>query len=212
MDKRFENNMVDIVGTIVSHSEFSYEKFGEKFCTFNIVSKRLSGYEDIIPVIVPEWMTSDRDYYGRKVRVTGQFRSCNRNDRERNRLVLSVHANEIEEIDDDNESLSKNKIRLDGFICKSPIYRETPMGREIADVLLAVNRSYGKSDYIPCLFWGNNAKHVYTLGVGAHTKVYGRIQRREYVKRLSETESETRVAYEVSANRFEVEEEKEDAD
>ena len=95
MDKRFENNMVDIVGTIVSHPEFSYEKFGEKFCTFNIVSKRLSGYEDIIPVIVPEWMTSDRDYYGRKVRVTGQFRSCNRNDRERNRLVLSVHANEI---------------------------------------------------------------------------------------------------------------------
>ena len=212
MDKRFENNMVDIVGTIVSHPEFSYEKFGEKFCTFNIVSKRLSGYEDIIPVIVPEWMTSDRDYYGRKVRVTGQFRSCNRNDRERNRLVLSVHANEIEEIDDDNESLSKNKIRLDGFICKSPIYRETPMGREIADVLLAVNRSYGKSDYIPCLFWGNNAKHVYTLGVGAHIKVYGRIQSREYVKLLSETESETRVAYEVSVNRFEVEEEKEDAD
>ena len=212
MDKRFENNMVDIVGTIVSHPEFSYEKFGEKFCTFNIVSKRLSGYEDIIPVIVPEWMTSDRDYYGRKVRVTGQFRSCNRNDRERNRLVLSVHANEIEEIDDDNESLSKNKIRLDGFICKSPIYRETPMGREIADVLLAVNRSYGKSDYIPCLFWGNNAKHVYTLGVGAHIKVYGRIQSREYVKQLSETESETRVAYEVSVNRFEVEEEKEDAD
>ena len=212
MDKRFENNMVDIVGTIVSHPEFSYEKFGEKFCTFNIVSKRLSGYEDIIPVIVPEWMTSDRDYYGRKARVTGQFRSCNRNDRERNRLVLSVHANEIEEIDDDNESLSKNKIRLDGFICKSPIYRETPMGREIADVLLAVNRSYGKSDYIPCLFWGNKARHVYTLGVGAHIKVYGRIQSREYVKRLSETESETRVAYEVSVNRFEVEEEKEDAD
>lgn len=212
MDKRFENNMVDIVGSIVSHPEFSYEKFGEKFCTFNIVSKRLSGYEDIIPVIVPEWMASDRDYYGRKVKITGQFRSCNRNDRERNRLVLSVHANEIEEIDDDNESLSKNKIRLDGFICKSPIYRETPMGREIADVLLAVNRSYGKSDYIPCLFWGNNAKHVYTLGVGAHIKVYGRIQSREYVKRLSETESETRVAYEVSANRFEVEEEKEDAD
>ena len=125
---------------------------------------------------------------------------------------MSVHANEIEEIDDDNESLSKNKIRLDGFICKSPIYRETPMGREIADVLLAVNRSYGKSDYIPCLFWGNNAKHVYTLGVGAHIKVYGRIQSREYVKLLSETESETRVAYEVSVNRFEVEEEKEDAD
>ena len=212
MDKRFENNMVDIVGSIVSHPEFSYEKFGEKFCTFNIVSKRLSGYEDIIPVIVPEWMASDRDYYGRKVKITGQFRSCNRNDRERNRLVLSVHANEIEEIDDDNESLSKNKIRLDGFICKRPIYRETPMGREIADVLLAVNRSYGKSDYIPCLFWGNNAKHVYTLGVGAHIMVSGRIQSREYVKGLAETESETRVAYEVSVNRFEVEEEKEDAD
>lgn len=212
MDKRFENNMVDIVGMIVSHPEFRYEKFGEKFCTFNIVSKRLSGYEDIIPVIVPEWMTSDRDYCGRKARVTGQLRSFNRHEGEKNHLVLSVHANEIEEIDNGKDDFNKNEITLDGFICKSPIYRETPMGREIADVLLAVNRSYGKSDYIPCLFWGNNAKHVYTLGVGAHIKVYGRIQSREYVKRLSETESETRVAYEVSVNRFEVEEEKEDAD
>ena len=206
MDKRFENNIVDIVGTIVSHPEFSYEKFGEKFCTFNIVSKRLSGYEDIIPVIVPERLFNiDNITIGKQLRVFGQFRSFNDHSDGGNHIVLSVFSQDIEEME--GSDLTINSIWIDGFICKNPVYRKTPQGREIADVIVAVNRQYGKSDYIPCIAWGRNARFVSRLQVGNRIRLSGRIQSRVYNKKISDDEVVEKTAYEVSVSKIEVEEE-----
>ena len=135
--------------------------------------------------------------------VTGQFRSYNRHEERRNRLVLSVFAREITFIDEMEESSKTNQIFLDGYICKEPIYRKTPLGREIADLLLAVNRPYGKSDYIPCICWGRNARYASAFEVGGHVLIWGRIQSREYMKRIGENETEKRTAYEVSVSKLE---------
>ena len=203
MDKRFENNIVDIVGTIVSHPEFSYEKFGEKFCTFNIVSKRLSGYEDIIPVIVPERLFNiDNITIGKQLRVFGQFRSFNDHSDGGNHIVLSVFSQDIEEME--GSDLTINSIWIDGFICKNPVYRKTPQGREIADVIVAVNRQYGKSDYIPCIAWGRNARFVSRLQVGNRIRLSGRIQSRVYNKKISDDEVVEKTAYEVSVSKIEL--------
>ena len=135
--------------------------------------------------------------------VTGQFRSYNRHEEQKNRLVLSVFAREAEFIDEEPDGAKTNTILLDGYICKLPVYRKTPLGREIADLLLAVNRPYGKSDYIPCICWGRNARFASTFQVGEHVQLIGRIQSREYMKKLSETETEKRTAYEVSVSKLE---------
>ena len=137
--------------------------------------------------------------------VNGQFRSYNRHEEKKNKLVLSVFAREIEFIDEIDENAKSNQIFLDGFICKEPIYRKTPLGREIADILLAVNRPYGKSDYIPCISWGRNARFASSFQVGDRCMVWGRIQSREYMKKISEEEQEKRVAYEVSVSKLETE-------
>ena len=137
------------------------------------------------------------------IMVSGQFRSYNRHEELKNRLVLSVFAREIEFIDEEPDGAKTNHILLEGYMCKRPVYRKTPLGREIADLLLAVNRPYGKSDYIPCICWGRNARYASSFDVGEHVRVLGRIQSREYVKKLSETETETRVAYEVSVSKLE---------
>ena len=134
-----------------------------------------------------------------------QFRSYNKHEECKNRLVLSVFVREIEFVEDSEEveeDIKSNQIYLDGYICKEPIYRKTPLGREIADLLVAVNRSYGKSDYIPCICWGRNARFASGFEVGGHVQVWGRIQSREYVKKINEDEIEKRIAYEVSVSKI----------
>ena len=202
-DKVIENNQVTVMGEIVSGFAYSHEIFGEGFYMVDVKCKRLSESYDIIPVMVSERLLDvTADYTGELICINGQFRSYNRHEERRNRLVLSVFAREITFIDEMEESSKTNQIFLDGYICKEPIYRKTPLGREIADLLLAVNRPYGKSDYIPCIAWGRNARYASGFDVGSHVCVEGRIQSREYMKKLSETECEKRVAYEVSVSKY----------
>ena len=144
-----------------------------------------------------------QDYTGEFIMVSGQFRSYNRHDEQKNRLVLSVFVREVSFIEEELDGAKTNNIFLDGYICKLPVYRKTPLGREIADLLLAVNRPYGKSDYIPCICWGRNARFASTFEVGEHVQIMGRIQSREYIKKLTETETEKRIAYEVSVSKLE---------
>ena len=166
--------------------------------------RRLSNSVDTIPVMISERLIDvECDYRGEFLMVSGQFRSYNRHDEQKNRLVLSVFAREVSFIEEELDGAKTNNILLDGYICKLPIYRKTPLGREIADLLLAVNRPYGKSDYIPCICWGRNARFASAFEVGEHVQVLGRIQSREYVKKLSETETEKRTAYEVSVSKLE---------
>lgn len=203
-DKMFENNQVTIMGEIVSDFVYSHEVYGEGFYMVEVSVNRLSNFVDYIPVMVSERLIDvSGNYKGQNVFVTGQFRSFNRHEEHKNRLVLSVFAREFELADETVEEAATNEIFLDGFICKESIYRKTPLGREIADLLVAVNRSYGKSDYIPCICWGRNARFAAGFEVGAHVQIWGRIQSREYVKKLSETEVEQRVAYEVSVSKIE---------
>ena len=144
-----------------------------------------------------------RDYTGEFIMASGQFRSYNRHEEQKNRLVLSLFVREVSFIDEELDGAKTNQIFLDAYICKLPVYRKTPLGREIADLLLAVNRPYGKSDYIPCICWGRNARFASSFEVGEHVQVIGRIQSREYIKRLSETETQKRTAYEVSVSKLE---------
>lgn len=205
MDKIFENNQVELVGEVSKEAVFSHEVFGEGFYLIEVNASRTSGINDVIPVTISERMCNVKELRtGQRLKIYGQFRSFNCHEEKRHRLILSVFARELEFLDDLEDSLEANDIFLDGYICKSPIYRKTPLGREIADVLVAVNRSYGKSDYIPCICWGRNAVFASGFEVGTHVQICGRIQSREYVKKFSETESETRVAYEVSVSKVEV--------
>lgn len=211
MSREQENNKVTLSGEIVSNFEFSHECYGEGFYTAMLVCDRKSRKEDIVPIMVSERIVDVKaDWIGWFVRVSGQFRSYSKHEGGRRHLILSVFAREFEVIGmlifDDN----KNQIFLDGHICKKPTYRETPLGREIADILLAVNRSYGKSDYIPCIAWGRNARFASGLEVGTRLQVDGRIQSREYQKRISDDEYETRTAYEVSVEKVEKVEETEE--
>jgi single-stranded DNA-binding protein len=158
----------------------------------------------MIPVMVSERLIDvKQDYKGKFVEVLGQFRSYNRHEESKNKLVLSVFAREVKMVDELSENAKPNHIFLDGFVCKPPIYRKTPLGREIADVLLAVNRPYGKSDYIPCICWGRNARFAETFAVGGHVQIWGRIQSREYQKKMNEVDFEKRIAYEVSVSKLE---------
>ncbi len=207
-DKVIENNQVTIMGEIVSDFSYSHEIFGEGFYLVDVSVKRLSESYDVIPLMVSERLIDvNADYKGRNICVNGQFRSYNRHEERKNRLVLSVFAREIFFVDEVEESAKSNQIYLDGYICKEPIYRKTPLGREIADVLLAVNRPYGKSDYIPCICWGRNARYANQFKVGERCAIWGRIQSREYMKKLSDTEVEKRVAFEVSVSKLELMEE-----
>ena len=166
--------------------------------------KRLSNSEDRIPLMISERLIDvSQDYTGEFIMVSGQFRSYNRHDEQKNRLVLSVFVREVSFIEEELDGAKTNNIFLDGYICKLPAYRKTPLGREIADLLLAVNRPYGKSDYIPCICWGRNARFASTFEVGEHVQIMGRIQSREYIKKLTETETEKRIAYEVSVSKLE---------
>ena len=203
-DKIIENNQVTITGEVASEFTFSHEVFGEGFYMVEVLVRRLSNSDDRIPLMISERLIDvTQDYRGEYITVNGQFRSYNKHDENKNHLVLSVFVREITFVEEELDGAKTNNIMLDGYICKNPIYRKTPLGREIADLLLAVNRPYGKSDYIPCICWGRNARFASTFQVGEHVQILGRIQSREYVKKLTETETEKRVAYEVSVGKLE---------
>lgn len=198
-----ENNTVLITGTVAEGCVFSHEVYGEGFYMFRISSERLSDKADILPVTISERLI-DKELLqvGTKVEITGQLRSYNNYNSKKNRLVLTIFAREISLLEETDEKM-ENQIFLNGFICKAPIYRKTPFGREISDILVAVNRAYNKSDYIPCIAWGRNARYMANLEVGANIKVWGRVQSRMYQKRVGETVEE-RVAYEVSVSKIEL--------
>ena len=208
-----ENNHLVLIGKIISDKTFSHEIYGESFYLFNLEVPRLSGTEDIIPITISERLIANFDLtIGRKVVVEGQFRSYNSYENERNRLVLTVFAKDIIEYKEEEEEQKENKsneVVLNGYICKKPIYRQTPFGREIADILLAVNRAYNKSDYIPCIAWGRNARFCENMEIGTEVKVVGRIQSRTYEKKFEDGRVEQRVAYEVSIGSLEVIDKKE---
>ena len=203
-DKIIENNQVSIMGKIDTGFTFSHQVFGEGFFTLQLLVLRLKKNKDRIPIMVSERLLDiTQDYTGQYIEIHGQFRSYNRHEEKHNRLVLSVFAREVNFVEEQDESLPVNQIFLDGFICKPPVYRKTPLGREIADMLLAVNRPYSKSDYIPCICWGRNARYASAFTVGGHVLLWGRIQSREYMKRIGENQSERRTAYEVSVSKLE---------
>ena len=203
-EKVMENNRVTVIGTIVSDFTFSHAVFGEGFYLVDLSVSRLSEQADVIPLMVSErLMDVTRDYRGCTIEADGQFRSYNRHEGVKNRLVLSVFVREVQFLEEFTDYTKTNQIFLDGYICKEPIYRKTPLGREIADLLVAVNRPYGKSDYIPCIAWGRNARFASGFSVGTRIQLWGRVQSREYTKKLSETECEKRTAYEVSVSKLE---------
>ena len=204
MNKLIENNNVELVGEIVSDFSFSHESFGEAFYFVDVAVKRLSETFDYLPLLISEHLIDvNSDCIGKTIHVNGQFRSFNLHEEKKNRLILSVFVRELGLLDEIDEDMKTNQIFLDGYICKDPIYRKTPLGREVADLLLAVNRSYGKSDYIPCICWGRNARFASKFKIGEHIQIFGRIQSREYMKKINETEAEKRIAYEVSVSRIE---------
>lgn len=201
-----ENNEVKVSGIVKGNFEFSHEVCGEKFYRWHIQANRASGFVDEVPILISERIINVNDSWnGRRVRVSGQFRSYNQHIDDKAKVVLNVFVEEIEEIEE--MAADENEIELIGFVCKTPTYRKTPLGREISDLLIAVNRPYGRSDYIPCVAWGRNARYTHSFELGKKIHISGRVQSREYTKKLSENESEIRTAYEVSIGMLEVIEE-----
>lgn len=204
MESFSENNKVTLTGRIEEDPVFSHDFYGENFYTFKLITDRLSETSDKIPVILSEKFLYTNDLSaGNTIEVTGQFRSYNNYTDIGNRLVLSVFARNITPLSAVEEAENPNFIQLTGYICKEPVYRTTPFGREITDLLLAVNRAYNKSDYIPCIAWGLNAKYASVLSVGEKIHLTGRIQSREYKKKYDDETVETKTAYEVSISRLE---------
>ena len=213
-----ENNSVTLVGKVANEKEFSHEIYGEKFYSFKLSVPRLSGNADEIPVTISERLfKEDELVVDNKMKIQGQFRSYNSYEGEKNRLILTVFAKDVEFLDQEVEIVASkdfvsNEIVLIGYICKAPIYRQTPFGREITDMLLAVNRAYNKSDYIPCICWGRNARFCSKMEVGTEVKIVGRIQSRMYEKKYDDGTVEQKVAYEVSIANLELIEENEKED
>ena len=209
MDTNYlENNYLTLVGKVTGEKKFSHEIYGERFYTFNLSILRLSGNSDLIPITTSERLINDEMLTeGNKLMIKGQFRSYNSYENEKNRLVLTVFAKDVEEVKEEEttedseivkKELTTNEVVLIGYVCKKPIYRQTPFGREIADLLLAVNRAYNKSDYIPTIAWGRTARFCQNIEVGAQVKVVGRVQSRIYEKKYEDGTVEQKVAYEVS--------------
>jgi len=205
-----ENNYLELVGKITSEKVFSHEIYGESFYIFNLEVPRLSGTADSIPITISERLISNFDLsIGKEVEIEGQFRSYNTYENQRSRLVLTVFAKDIKEHaqpseDEPVRDKISNEVVLVGYICKKPIYRKTPFGREISDILLAVNRAYNKSDYIPCIAWGRNARFCENMEIGTEVKIVGRVQSRMYEKKHEDGTIEPRVAYEVSVGSLEL--------
>ena len=210
-----ENNHLVLVGKVTSDKKFSHEIYGESFYIFDLEVPRLSGNSDIIPITISERLILEKELeIGDKVAIEGQFRSYNSYENEKNRLILTVFAKDIkylsqEEEEDSSEKVS-NEVTLVGYICKKPIYRQTPFVREISDILLAVNRAYNKSDYIPAIAWGRNARFCQNIEVGTKVKITGRVQSRNYEKKFEDGTTQTRTAYEVSISSLEIVNEEEE--
>jgi len=195
-----ENNKVFLNGEVVSKPIFSHEVYGEGFYELNLSVQRLSDHNDIIPITVSERLIGNGEFdIGKKVSIKGQFRSYNKMVEGKSRLLLTVFVREVGEMD---ASMNPNIIELSGYICKEPIYRTTPFNREICDLLLAVNRAYNKSDYLPCIAWGRNARYIKNSPIGQKVFISGRIQSREYQKKIGEGEILTKTAYEISINKI----------
>lgn len=214
-----ENNHLILVGKVTSDKRFSHEIYGEKFYIFDLEVPRLSGNADIIPITISERLLEAEELQiGKKITVEGQFRSYNSYQNERNKLVLTVFAKDVKFIENQDEEIQaskdfvSNEVTLNGYICKKPIYRQTPFGREIADLLLAVNRAYNKSDYIPCIAWGRNARFCENIEVGTEVKIVGRVQSRSYEKKYEDGTSEMKIAYEVSISSLEIVKEEDNND
>ena len=202
MDTNLVNNRIWSEGKVVAKPRFSHEMFGEGFYNFDMEVMRLSDSKDILSVTISERIMLGIDFsIGTEIMLEGQLRSYNKIVDGRNKLILTVFARNVMICTE--KSKNPNEIYLDGYICKPPLYRTTPFGREIADVLLAVNRAYNKSDYIPTIAWGRNSRFCKNLQVGDNIRVWGRLQSREYQKKISETEKITKVAYEVSVSKME---------
>ncbi len=197
--EQMNNNKVYLRGKIVSNPVFSHEVFGEKFYEFNLEVPRLSESFDTIPVTISERIINKSIYVGNLITISGLFRSYNKQTETKSKLVLTVFVRELEAND---ELMNPNMIELNGYICKEPVFRTTPFKREICDVLLAVNRAYNKSDYIPCIAWGRNARYVKDMKVGEALNLVGRIQSRVYQKRVSDDLVETKNAYEISITKI----------
>lgn len=197
--EQMNNNRVYLRGKIVSEPSFSHEVFDEKFYEFNLEVPRLSESYDTIPVTISEKLIDKRIKVGAEVTIDGQFRSYNKQQDGKSKLVLTVFVRDVLEND---EAINPNIIELNGFVCKDPVFRTTPFKREICDILIAVNRAYNKSDYIPCIAWGRNARFVRDIKVGEAVSLVGRIQSREYQKRLSDDEILTKTAYEISITKI----------
>ena len=196
-----ENNVVNLRGELDNKLEFSPKIFGEKFYNMKIKINRLSDSFDILPMTVSERLLQDIDLDKQNlVNVVGQLRSYNKTLNNKNRLVLTVFVREIKSIDEENKD--PNSIFLDGYVCKEPVYRKTPLGREITDLLVAINRPYNKSDYIPSIVWGRNAKFAKNLKVGDRIQLWGRVQSREYEKKIDENNVVKKMAYEVSISKI----------
>lgn len=216
-----DNNHLILMGKVTSEKRFSHEIYGESFYIFDMEVPRLSNTADIIPVTISERLIPDGTLeIGKKVLIKGQFRSYNSYENEKNKLILTVFAKDIffeEEIEkelenEEEKEVVSNEVVLTGYICKKPIYRQTPFGREIADLLLAVNRAYNKSDYIPAIAWGRTARFCQNIEVGTEVKITGRVQSRTYEKKFEDGTTQTRIAYEVSVGSLEIINEKENAD
>lgn len=200
-----QNNSLILVGKITSEKEFSHEIYGESFYSFNLEIPRLSGTADIIPITISERLITNFDLeIGKTVVVEGQFRSYNTYEDTKSRLILTVFVKEIRERNEEEEIRVPNEVQLIGHICRKPIYRKTPFGREISDILLAVNRAYNKSDYIPCIAWGRNARFCADMETGKEIKIVGRVQSRAYEKKHEDGTVESKTAYEVSVSSLEL--------
>ena len=214
-----DNNHLVLVGKVTSEKRFSHEIYGEKFYIFDLSVPRLSGNADIIPVTISERLLTNQDItIGNKIEIDGQFRSYNSYEQEKNKLILTVFAKDVQFLENQEDEIEirkdqvSNEVVLDGFICKKPIYRKTPFGREISDILLAVNRAYNKSDYIPCIAWGRNARFCENVPVGTEVRIIGRVQSREYEKKYEDGTIEKKVAYEVSVSSLEIANQEGDAE
>ena len=209
-----ENNHLVLVVKVTSEKKFSHEIYGESFYIFDLEVARLSGNADIIPITISERLILEKELeIGDRVSIEGQFRSYNSYENEKNRLILTVFAKDIKYLTEEEENPSEkvsNEVTLVGYICKKPIYRQTPFGREISDILLAVNRAYNKSDYIPAIAWGRNARFCQNIEVGTKVKIAGRVQSRNYEKKFEDGTTQTRTAYEVSISSLEIVNEEEE--
>ena len=208
-----ENNHLVLIGKVASDKKLSHEIYGETFYTFSLEVPRLSEISDMIPITISERLITETNLeMGKKVIIEGQFRSYNGYENEKSKLILTVFAKDIKEVEEQEaqedgeikKEPNSNEVILNGYICKKPIYRQTPFGREIADILLAVNRTYNKSDYIPCIAWGRNARFCQNVEVGTCVKIVGRVQSRGYEKKHEDGTVEQKTAYEVSVISLEI--------